>query len=99
MISPDLAEKYIDFILKTVKSILPEVKIFIFGSRVQGKALEYSDVDIALQDKQAIPISDILKIKSAFHDSTFPYKVDIVDINSIDEKFLSIIKNDLIEIG
>ena len=46
----DLDEKYVNFIKETILTLLPDIEIFIFGSRVQGNALEYSDVDIALKD-------------------------------------------------
>ncbi len=37
----------------------------------------------------------ILNLRVAFSNSTFPYKVDIIDLNNIDEKFYNIIKDDL----
>ena len=35
---------------------------------------------------------------TSFENSTFPYKVDIVDLNTINENFKNLIKNDLKEI-
>lgn len=93
----ELADKYVDFIKKTIFSVLPDVEIYIYGSRVQGKAREYSDVDIAL--KGNIAFNDLLKIKALFEDSTFPYKVDVVDLNTLPEKFLNIIEKDLYKIA
>lgn len=98
MASLDLQDKYITFIRQTILGVLPDVEIFIFGSRVQGKAKEYSDVDIALRSNSLISFTDILKLKGLFQDSTFPYKVDIVDLNSLDEKFLLVISPDLYKI-
>ncbi len=92
----DLADKYVAFIKKTIFSVLPNVEIYIYGSRVQGKAREYSDVDIAL--KGNIAFNDFLKVKALFEDSTFPYKVDIIDLAGIKPEFLNIIKNDLYRI-
>lgn len=46
----DLEDKYVSFITETVHEILPDAEIFIYGSRTQGKAKEYSDVDIALKN-------------------------------------------------
>jgi len=94
----DLEEKYIEFIKNTVGSVLDNAEVFVFGSRVQGLALKYSDVDIALDTKSPIDITDILKLKSIFRNSTFPYKVDIVDLNSADNNFIKIIENDLYKI-
>ena len=93
-----LEQKYIDFIKETIYSVLEHAHIYIFGSRVQGNAQEFSDVDIALDTKNVIDIKDILTLKSIFRNSTFPYKVDIIDINSTDKKFLKIIESDLYEI-
>lgn len=94
----DLESKYVDFIKSLVRSVLKNADIFIFGSRVQGKAKEYSDVDIALKSAEEIPFEKILILKAKFSESTFPYKVDIVDLNSLDKNFLSIIQPDLYKI-
>ena len=45
----DLEERYQNFIKTSIKEILPDAKIFIYGSRVKNKALKYSDVDIAVK--------------------------------------------------
>ncbi|MCM1338490.1 MAG: nucleotidyltransferase domain-containing protein [Muribaculaceae bacterium] len=99
MCNLDLQEKYVSFIIKTVTAILPNTEIFIFGSRTQGKSRQYSDVDIALQDSNEIEFEQLLKLKAEFSNSTFPYKVDIIDLKSIDEKFYNIIKDDLCKIN
>lgn len=93
----DLEDKYVEFIKNTVYSVLPDVEIFIYGSRVQGKARKYSDVDIAL--KGDIPFDDLLKIRGIFENSAFPYKVDIVDLDSLKPDFFRIIEKDLYKIN
>ena len=87
----DLEKKYQDFIIDLVSKIVPEVEIFIYGSRTKGKALKYSDVDIALKCDKEIPFDNILRLKALFSDSTLPYMVDISDksyhkINYCDKK-------------
>ena len=94
----DLDPKYIDFIKETILAEIPNVEIYIFGSRMQGNALEYSDVDIALKDKEKISIESILKLKVKFENSTFPYKVDIVDLKNLKDEFRGIIEKDLYRI-
>lgn len=94
----DLEPKYIDFIKETVLEEIPNSEIYIFGSRVQGNALEYSDVDIALKSEAKIPIETILKLRVKFENSTFPYKVDIVDLKNLKEGFRRIIEKDLYRI-
>jgi len=40
----------------------------------------------------------LLKLKAFFSDSTFPYMVDIIDLNSISENFKNRIQKDLFKI-
>lgn len=93
----DLGEKYILFIKGVILKYLPECRIFIFGSRATGRAKKYSDVDIAIKSEQ---ITDKIKslIEMDLENSTIPYEVDIVDLNSISEQFKKQIIDDLIEI-
>lgn len=63
----DLKAKYVSFIKKTVHEVLPDVDIFIYGSRTQGKAQEYSDIDIALKGNTEILFMDLLALKGVFH--------------------------------
>jgi len=98
MLNLDLDNQYVEFIKETINSVLDDVEIYIFGSRTQGKSLEYSDVDIALKGKTQIEFDKILNLRATFSNSTFPYKVDIIDLNNIDEKFYNIIKDDLYKI-
>jgi type I restriction enzyme S subunit len=95
----DLDKKYVSFIVETVNKVLSDVDIFIYGSRTQGKSRDYSDVDIALKQKEKIPFEKLLLLKGLFENSTFPYKVDIVDLNSLSEEFLNIIECDLYKIN
>lgn len=95
----NLKDEYIEFIKKIINDLLPDVEIFIFGSRVQGVAKEYSDVDIALRSLREISFGDVLKLKSLFENSTFPYKVDIIDLDSIKPEFYNLIKDDLQKIN
>lgn len=96
-----LEEKYIEFIKGTIKTYFPDddIKCYIFGSRAKGEYQEYSDIDIALQlGDVKISIDKIGQILMAFKDSTLPYEVDVIDLNSIDNKFKNIIQDSLIEL-
>ena len=94
----NLENKYIEFIAKTIQSVFADVEIYIFGSRVQGKSYKYSDVDIAIKGEKKLDITKIITLKSKFHDSDFPYKIDIIDLNTIDNKFKNIIQKGMIQI-
>jgi len=74
-----------------------EYQVFIFGSRVTGKAKKFSDYDIGIFGKKPVPWHVLSEIEEALEESDLPYKVDIVDFSLVPSKFkkvaLSKIKN------
>src|SRR5574344_639903 len=94
-----IEDRYYNFILKVLNQNLPQSKFYLFGSRAKKINSEYSDIDIALDDnKKEVDISIINKLNSLFENSTFPYEIDIIDLNNVGENFKSKIKTDLVEL-
>ena len=95
-----LEDRHLNFIKETLKKFIPnpDAKFYIFGSRAKGKYREYSDVDIAI-DCPDLTSNIKSKIELEFENSTFPYEVDIVDLNNIKETFKVLIQNDLVLIN
>lgn len=91
----DLEQKYIEFIKETVSSMLHNYKLYIFGSRVKNRAKKYSDIDLAIDSQELTPQTK-LKLEATFDNSTLPYEIDIIDLNSIDDKFKNLIKDELV---
>jgi type I restriction enzyme, S subunit len=71
-------------------------KIWVFGSRAKSSSLFNSDLDLALEYKDKIDFKLLSKIKIAFEDSRLPYRVDVVDINSVKPYFKDLIKKEMI---
>ncbi|MDR0443442.1 MAG: HI0074 family nucleotidyltransferase substrate-binding subunit [Treponema sp.] len=94
-------ENHLKIITSTIKSIpeLNDCSVYLYGSRVQGKPVKYSDVDIAL-DYNGKPIPDALKVNlsSLFENSILPYTVDVIDINSISPVFRAKIEKDFVRL-
>jgi len=94
-------ERYVNMIVSIVKNIpdLKECSVYLHGSRVQGKATKYSDVDIAL-DYMGQPVPDKLKqnLLVLFEKSILPYNVDIVDVNSVSPIFKAKIEKYFVKI-
>ena len=92
-----LEERHLNFIKETLKKYIPnpDAKFYIFGSRARGKFREYSDVDIAI-DCQDLTTTIKSRLELEFENSTFPYEVDIVDLNNIKESFRNLIQDDLV---
>ena len=93
-----LEDRHVEFIKEMLKKHIPnpEAKFYVFGSRANGKNKPYSDIDIAV-DCPDLTLERKLKLESDFENSTFPYEVDVVDLNTIKENFKNIIKDDLVE--
>jgi predicted nucleotidyltransferase len=59
-----------------------EVKdVILFGSRAKGNFHSGSDIDFAVRGRVSAKI--MRQIKSDFEDSSLPYNVDIVDMESL----------------
>jgi len=61
------------------------VRVYFFGSRAEGKASPGSDVDIGLEGPE-VPLV-ISRIREVLEESTIPYKVDVVDLGTVDPEF------------
>jgi predicted nucleotidyltransferase len=58
-------------------------KVYLFGSRAKGKALKYSDVDLAVDMPNGLPLELHRCLRSAFEESLLPYHVDVIDYRSL----------------
>ncbi|MDR2436684.1 MAG: nucleotidyltransferase domain-containing protein [Endomicrobium sp.] len=101
--SIDLESKYLCMIKDILKVHLGEsgIKVYIFGSRVQGRTKETSDIDLALKstDGSKLDYFDVMcKLKDVFMESDIRYSVDILDLNNISDDFRKCISDDLVEV-
>ena len=85
--------------LAIVRAILhdhlpPDAKAFVFGSRAHGGARRYSDLDLALEWDRPLGLPLIGAIAEALSESDLPFKVDILDVTTIDPSFRICIAKD-----
>lgn len=90
-----------DKIKQIVGNLLPEGKynVFLFGSRVSGKNLKWSDYDIGVLGDKPLPLDKKAEIVEALEESDIPYLVEVVDFSRVSDKFKAIAlanKKDLI---
>ena len=94
-------KNHVNMIISIINQIqeLENCSVFLYGSRIQGKAAKYSDVDIAL-DYSGNTVPDTIKsnLSALFEKSTLPYSVDIIDINSVYPSFRAKIEKDFVKI-
>ncbi|MCS6772359.1 MAG: nucleotidyltransferase domain-containing protein [Kiritimatiellae bacterium] len=71
---------------------MPECKVLAFGSRVEGNAKAYSDLDLAIVGERVLPFKTVWRLREAFEESDLPFRVDVVDWHAVSEKFRDVIK-------
>ncbi len=69
---------------------LNKYEVFIFGSRITEKARKYSDYDIGIRGKRALPAQKIVLIKEALEESDLPCQVDVVDFYTVSADFKNV---------
>ena len=83
--SNQLDEKIKQKIIAVISALMPDVKIYLFGSRARGTNKPMADIDIALDGGKELSRADVDEIKSMFKESNIMYVIDVVDFYSITE--------------
>ncbi|QJA05356.1 nucleotidyltransferase domain-containing protein [Thermosulfurimonas marina] len=63
------------------------VRIYLFGSRARGDSTETSDVDLALEGPPEEVRRLLVELSEICEESCLPQKVDLVDLNLVEESF------------
>ena len=93
----DMRADHIVIVRDVLRKYLPlGARAFIFGSRAQGTARLYSDLDLALEWRQPIGLDVVGGIAEALSESDLPYRVDIVDLSTVEPAFRARIEADAI---
>lgn len=67
-------------IIAVISALMPDVKIYLFGSRARGTNSPSADIDIALDGGKKLPVEDVDEIKSMLRESNIMYTIDVVDL-------------------
>ncbi|MDR2697678.1 MAG: nucleotidyltransferase domain-containing protein [Holophagales bacterium] len=81
--------------LKIITSIIneyaPDCRVLVFGSRRDGTAKKYSDLDLAFVGKEKLGLNRCVQLEDAFAESDLPYRVDVLDYHALSPEFRGII--------
>lgn len=88
----DIEKKDLDEIKRILKEHVPDCEVRAFGSRIDGRAKKFSDIDLALVGKEKLDWRKIELLKDAFSASDIPIIVDVIDWNAISDEFRKIIE-------
>jgi predicted nucleotidyltransferase len=70
--------------------------VYVFGSRVNGRAQRRSDLDLAIGGDDPMPLRVRAALAEAFDESDLPIEVDVVDLSAISETFRARISSEWI---
>ena len=77
---------------RILKTHVSTREVWAFGSRVEGTAKEYSDLDLVVITKKMLSLSVLADLKDAFNNSDLTIKVDLLDWASLSDSFRNIIE-------
>ena len=88
----DLEKECLDQILSILGKYVPECKVLVFGSRVEGRARRFSDLDLALIATEKVDWRRLEALKDAFSESDLQIIVDVLDWHAISDGFRKVIE-------
>jgi predicted nucleotidyltransferase len=95
----DIEPKHFNSMMSILEEFLPkDVSVSIFGSRINGTAKKFSDVDLCLKGDNAVSNEIISHLKEAFSLSDLPYGIDIVVYSKCTDAFRAIIDANSVKI-
>jgi len=89
-----IEEKHLDMLKNILNLHIPNFEVRAFGSRVKGTNRKYSDLDLAIVGDGKLDNRSLWKLKNTLMESRLPFRVDVLDYNSISENFREIIDNE-----
>lgn len=96
----DLHTDHRRLVLGILSTNLPEsTKTWVFGSRATGRARRYSDLDLAIDAGRRLTLDETARLAEAFSDSDLPYRVDLVDLHQIDDRWRRIIATECVALS
>jgi len=88
----NIDEKILASIKKILSTFVPEYEVRAFGSRVEGKAKKYSDLDLVIVGKEKIENTELRHLREAFEESKIPFRVEILDWHRVSDSFKKVIE-------
>jgi predicted nucleotidyltransferase len=82
----------IEILRAIFSSFLPDVQVWVFGSRVAGPIKPSSDLDVALYSPTPISLQSLALLENALQESHLPFRVDCLDTARITPEFRDVIE-------
>ncbi|MCY4170617.1 MAG: restriction endonuclease subunit S [Bacteroidetes bacterium] len=88
----DLSPDHWKIVREALRLHVPDYQVVAFGSRATWTAKDYSDLDLAILSEDPLPVSTLAALREDLEESILPFRVDVIDLASVEEGFRLIIK-------
>jgi type I restriction enzyme S subunit len=92
----DVSPTHLEIVRAILRNHVPDLEVFAFGSRVQGTARRYSDLDLAVMTQAPLCFAVLGALQEDFSASDLPFRVDILDWAATQDSFRRVIERDRI---
>jgi predicted nucleotidyltransferase len=91
----DITPAQLALVQSILQKHLPAIaKVWVFGSRANGKSRPSSDLDLAIDAGRKLSLHDTAKLTDDFDEAPLPFSVDILDLHSVSPEFLGLVESD-----
>ncbi len=90
----DIAPDHLRIVRDIIGRHVPNLPVWVFGSRARGGAKPWSDLDLAVITSEPLPLAISAALAEDFSDSDLPWRVDVVDWATTSDAFRRIIEQD-----
>jgi predicted nucleotidyltransferase len=87
-------EKYKQKIIALISALIPQAKIYLFGSRARKTHGSRSDIDIALDAGSPLNRVDVGEVREVLNATNIPYKIDVVDLYFVSKDMQEMIESE-----
>jgi predicted nucleotidyltransferase len=95
----DIRIQDLNIVHAILKTVLPvEANVYVFGSRATGTTKRASDLDLAIDLGRQMTVLEAAALAEGFEESNLPYRVDVVDLQTVDTEFRAIIDRNKVKL-
>ena len=74
-----LSPEQLHDVRQIIAQVIPDSKVWVFGSRATGKARPFSDLDLLLTQPPKLNWAQRAALRDGFEASRLPFRVDVVE--------------------
>ena len=90
----ELDPSHRNIVLEILTRHVPGREVWAFGSRVNGRARRFSDLDLTILGDVPLTLAQRAALAHDFDESLLPFKVDVGDWCTTDEAFREIVRRE-----